>query len=628
MKRIIGVSFFCIMLMIIGAMSFEGCCPARDSEEGISQMEPLKMINFDPQKIRLKEQPQNFEVEWKRETPVPGLYLVTLNLKAKQASEPGKLTVEFKFPSIGIEGFWNPNLNVDKANYYSNSVTSRATRYAPASCFYDAGDVNRMTVACSDALNKVVFQSYLKEEDAYFHCFFTLFDEKQAAIDKYSVQFRIDTRPLPYYQTINGVGRWWEKQESYRPAIVPEHAKLPMYSTWYSFHQNLDVEEVVNECRLAKLSGFEAVIVDDGWQTLDSNRGYAYTGDWKPERVGDMKAFVKQIHELDMKFLLWYSVPFIGEKAQNFERFKGKYLRYWDGQGAYVLDPRYPEVREFIIQTYETALTEWDLDGFKLDFIGFFTTDEKTDMTVSGGRDMASVNQAVDILMTGIMSRLRAIRPEIMIEFRQPYIGPLMRKYGNMFRAADCPNNAIINRIRTTDIRLMCGSTAAHSDMYMWHPGEPATHAASQLLNVLFSVPQLSVRLDSIPSEHMLMIRFWTGYWRDNRDVLLDGDFQPHCPQSLYPLIQAHGDGKIIAAVYRDMVARIDNGRGEDIDVVNGKQTSDLVIRLKKTIPHAVIRVFNCTGNETVSQRRRLEAGLVQFVVPPSGLLTIRSASK
>ena len=31
--------------------------------------------------------------------------------------------------------------------------------------------------------------------------------------------------------------------------------------------------------------------------------------------------------------------------------------------GAGVLDPRFPEVREFLIETYESALREWDLDG-------------------------------------------------------------------------------------------------------------------------------------------------------------------------------------------------------------------------------------------------------------------------
>ena len=220
-------------------------------------------------------------------------------------------------------------------------------------------------------------------------------------------------------------------------------------------------------------------------------------------------------------------------------------MRYWEGQGVYVLDPRYPEVREFIIQTYEKALKDWGLDGFKLDFMGFFSAVEDTPMTKAQGRDYASVNEAVDRLMTDIMVRLRRLNPKIMIEFRQRYIGPLMRKYGNMFRAADCPNMAVINRARTTDIRLLCGNTAVHSDMYMWHQDDPVEVAALQILNVLFSVPQLSVKLGTLPEDHIQMIKFWTEYWTENRGVLLDGEFIPVNPGALYPIIKAENGKKV-----------------------------------------------------------------------------------
>ena len=115
------------------------------------------------------------------------------------------------------------------------------------------------------------------------------------------------------------------------------------------------------------------------------------------------------------------------------------------------------------------------------------------------------------------MAAARAIDPEVMIEFRQPYIGPLMRKYGNMFRAGDAPNAYVANRVRTIDLRLLSGETAVHSDMIMWHPDEPVERAALQLLNVMFSVPQVSVRLGEIPRPHLDMVTFYTGYWSENR---------------------------------------------------------------------------------------------------------------
>ena len=116
----------------------------------------------------------------------------------------------------------------------------------------------------------------------------------------------LDTRDLPYYETLSGVSRWWAGLPGHGPAGVPETARLPMYSTWYSFHQDLEPGRVEEQCRLAKELGCEAVIVDNGWQTTSNERGYAYTGDWEPapEKVPDMREHVDGVHALEMKFLL------------------------------------------------------------------------------------------------------------------------------------------------------------------------------------------------------------------------------------------------------------------------------------------------------------------------------------
>lgn len=143
------------------------------------------------------------------------------------------------------------------------------------------------------------------------------------------------------------------------------------------------------------------------------------------------------------------------------------------------------------------------------------------------------------MLLSETMRRLRAIKPEVMIEFRQRYIGPAMRKYGNMFRAADCPNDAVTNRVRTIDVRMLAGDSAVHADMLMWNYAEPVETAALQLLNVLFSVPQVSVRLEAVPAEHRAMLRFYLGFWREYRDVLLDGTLRADHPELDYPRVTA-----------------------------------------------------------------------------------------
>ncbi|MFC5471504.1 glycoside hydrolase family 36 protein [Cohnella suwonensis] len=399
-----------------------------------------------------------------------------------------------------------------------------------------------------------------------------------------------------------------------------------MYSTWYTFHQQLTHEGIEEQCSLAKASGCNAVIVDDGWQTSDNARGYAYCGDWLVcgEKIPDMKAHVERVHALGMKYLLWYSFPFVGRNSESWVKYQDKLLFTMDDLAAGVLDPRYPDVREYLIGIYEKALLDWDLDGFKLDFVDMFRQPDNDNAEEDDGHDYLSVAQAVDVLLSEVMKRLRAIKPDIMIEFRQNYISPLMRKYGNIFRAADCPNDAIQNRIRTIDIRLICGKTAAHSDMIMWNSDEPADSAALQLINVLFSVPQISVRLDTLPESHMEMLTFWLAFWREHRDVLLHGSLEPHHPELLYPLVIARNSNGLIAAVYQDTIVRLEGLEPAKVVIVNGTRGDRIAFEAMEQMGTRNVRVISCTGKTVAEYSMEETRGLQVIDVPPGGLVVLR----
>jgi alpha-galactosidase len=565
-----------------------------------------------------------FVAQTQLQTVGENLYELRVRVESPQPSEPPEFRVRWSLPAVDVAGFWNTNLSLDRVNFYRNSLESRSTSGAPVLSLYNPGDLNRITVAASDALNPVGLRSYVREEDARFYFILTFCSERMPETTVYEATIRIDARPVPYFEALADVSGWWAAQPGYEPAPVPDGALLPVYSTWYSFHQNLDVGEVMAELTLAAEMGYEVVIVDDGWQTLDNQRGYRFTGDWKPERIPDMKGFVDAVHDLGMKFMLWYSVPLVGEESENYPRFRGKYLRHWESQGAYVLDPRYPEVREFIIGTYLQAMEDWGLDGFKLDFIGMLAANETTVLTEENGRDYASVNEASDRLMTDVMGRLREKNPDILIEFRQPYIGPLMRKYGNMFRGVDAPNNAWANRAEVTDVRLLGGNTAPHSDMFMWHADEPVEAAALQFLEVLFAVPQLSVKLTQYPESHQAMVKEWTRYWKENREVLMRGAFIPSNPGAVYPVLLAHRDGKAIAGVYSDVVIRMPTVALDAIDIINAKATGLLVLELPNPLGRVEVVVFDTQGRETNRYTTTLGEGIHRFEAPPSGRLEIR----
>lgn len=583
---------------------------------------PLKIT---PEDLRIEGDLGSFKATWDVKHPKPNLMLATLTIESPEASTPPALDVKWKVPAIDIAGAWVSDYGKAKLDHERTRIESRAVQRAPLLMYLSQGDRNRFTVALSDALRPVMLRGGIKEEDACLYMTLHLFKEKHPMLKKYQVTLRFDTRPAPYYSILRDTAQWWAAQENYKPAPVPESARVPVYSTWYSYHQNLDPDQIVEECRIGGQLGLGGVIIDDGWQTLDASRGYAYTGDWKPERIPDMKGFVDRIHALGQKFMIWYSVPMAGEHSKIMKRFKGKTLSYHNGFQAYILDPRYPEVREYLIGVYESAVRDWGLDGLKLDFIGMFAPDAKTILTAEDGRDYASVDQAVDRLMTDVMARLRVLKPDIAIEFRQPYNGPLMRKYGNMLRAVDCPNCGPVNRKHIVDLRLIADDTAVHSDMIMWHPDEPVESAALQILNILFSVPQISVRLPEISEDHRKMVGFWMHYWKENRAVLLDGEFQPVAPAQNYPMVIGRTAEKCIAAVYQDLVVSPGANAPAQIDVVNGKPGGGgVVVRFSEAFGKAEVSIYNTQG-ERISQRQQtIGVGAEVWNVPPSGLLQIR----
>ena len=603
-----------------------GCSPSKQEVSPLKQT-PTQGEIFSGFDIQLEGNTDSFAHQIDKKEIENGIAIYTLKLEANEAIVPEKMSLHWRIPATDIAGQWTTNSRSQKFLYPEWSgaagITSRAADQAPVFTLYSSTDQNRITFACSDALNTVTLRAGVKEEDGFFDCEVILFKEKIPPFESYEVEILVDTRAIHFNESLSDVANWWAGMPKYKPSKVPEHARLPMYSTWYSFHQQLDEDAVVEQCRLAKELGYEAVIVDDGWQTKDNSRGYAFTGDWQPERFADFKGFVQKIHDLNMKFILWYSIPDMGIKAKNMERFKNKSLAFSGGKwgGSYTMDPRYPEVREYLINLYENAIKDWNIDGFKLDFIDQFTAKKDTKLTKEDGRDYASVNDAVDRLMTDITSRLKALNPEVLIEFRQRYIGPLMRKYGNMFRAGDCPDSYHYNRLRTTDLRLLSGNTAVHSDMVMWHPEEPVESAALQLLHILYSVPQLSVKIDKIPEDHKEMIRFWNSYWRENRDVLLDGKFQASNPAMNYTMLSATSVDKRIIGVYSNEIIDI-SGSPKQIDLVNGKLLSGIVVNVSDDLVGLSYELLDCKGNNTGTGS--LVKGIQVLDVPAAGLIQVK----
>ena len=458
-----------------------------------------------------------------------------------------ELEIAWKMPIVDLHYCWHPRCGKERHLQpdWCAAFDSRVSSGAPVICLYNLAGMNRMTAALSDALSESCFRFGVNEETGMLLCRISIALDGHNGF--YSVILRRDSQECRYETALAETARWWET--FYSPMAVPAIARQPMYSTWYSYHQHTIAQELEEECAQAVRDGFRCVIVDDGWQTLDTQRGYAYCGDWEPLKIPEMKEHVERVHSMGMKYLLWYSVPFVGRWSKAYQRFRDQQLTWNERLGAATLDPRFPEVRAYLTDIYCKAMTEWKLDGFKLDFIDSFCTTRKAP-PYREGMDCRTVEEAVVRLMNGVMEALRKINPDVLIEFRQSYTGPAMRLYGNMFRVGDCPDDLISNRVGMVDLRLLMGESAVHSDMLMWHPEEKVENAAVQIQNVLFAVPQISVRLAQLPENHRRMLAFWMDFIREHSE-LLAAPIRAEAPQQLYPVVRTRLQDEAVVAVYQ-----------------------------------------------------------------------------
>lgn len=560
--------------------------------------------------------------EEKTQQDVQVTYIDIHTKKQAETQNDGMVRMEFIFPATDISGRWFPICKFDRSVKadYDSSVESMTASSAPVVCFYNSDGRNRHTVALSEVRQKVFMKCGIHEEDGNMLCVIEIPVTQGSGNKDWKIAVWESTEEKNYWEVLDEVRCWWEETLNIVPAEVPEIAKKPMYSFWYSKHQNITAENVEEESRRAAQMGFSAIIVDDGWQTDDNNRGYAFCGDWEPSRqkFTDFAQHVANVQAMGLKYLLWFSVPYIGKNTKAWGRFHDKLLRYNESQQAGIFDLRYPEVREYLKEIYVKAVKEWNLDGLKLDFIDEFYFLEDSP-AYNEKMDCQDIQDALNIFLTDVMDTLKKIHPDIMIEFRQRYIGPQIRRYGNIFRVSDCPGSAVSNRTGIIDLRLLSGNTAVHSDMLMWHPDETPEDAGLQLLSCLFSTVQISVCLDQITEEMKKMLLFWLRFMEEKRKLLLQSQIQPKEPENLYPEVCTEYDGEKILVTYSK--GRLADLRSIDKKVyyIHAVKSEEVCFRCN---PSDVLEyeVHDCYGQWT--ERGEMTDGKTFLItVPTSGMI-------
>jgi alpha-galactosidase len=447
---------------------------------------------------------------------------------------------------------------------------------------------------------------------------------------------------------------------------VPDAARVPAYSTWYSMHRDVNAADVEAEAKLAAAAGCGVLLLDDGWQRHADGAGYSGSGDWTPDpaKFPDFTAHVAAVRATGLRYLAWIAPLLVGERTAAHRESAHLAPHAVPRLGCRVLDPRRAAARRIAADACVDLVRRHHLDGLKIDFLDLAMAYADADVTApgrddgtgaaggasagsgagaataagssatagsaaGGAGDVADVGLGLRLLLTEVRDRLRELRgDDLLVELRQPYTGPGMREFGNLLRAADCPADATANRVRTLDIRLLATSGAVHSDMLMWDPAASPRTAARQLHSALFATPQISVPLARIPADQQAMTAFWLGFWRDHRDVLTRGQIDAGRPDQLHQVVTARlGERAVTVFHAGNALARLPVADLAEIALVNSTAASHVVLDVEG--PGAAVRLdaFDACGRPEGSRTRTLGPGPAAIPVPPSGLCVVRPVS-
>jgi alpha-galactosidase len=345
--------------------------------------------------------------------------------------------------------------------------------------------------------------------------------------------------------------------------------------------------------------------------------------------MGDLAGHIKRVQALGMKYMVWFSVPYIGIESKAYRRFRGMLLPGREGAPQYSIDVRFPEARRYLVETYEAFVTRYGVDGLKMDFIDSCgDSNPSPDILSDGRRDCVSIGEAMCKLLQEATARLRRINPDFLVEFRQAYTGPAMRAYGNMLRAVDCANSLGDNRVRTLDLRLLAGNTAVHADPITWHDDEPDHSAAMQIIHTIFAVPQISRRISELSDSHRRMLRHQLAFIREHGDVLQCGELRPLYPHLLYPVVVARTDRKMVVAFYADMPVRLNEGLPPEIFLVNGSYANEVMVELGQDAGTVDAEVIDCCGKTVRRESIHLVHGVNRLAIPPAAHMRMKRRIK
>ncbi|TNF06558.1 MAG: alpha-galactosidase [Bacillota bacterium] len=204
--------------------------------------------------------------------------------------------------------------------------------------------------------------------------------------------------------------------------IIPRQFKKTLrpivLNSWEAFYFNFNTKKLLTLAKQAKELGVELFVLDDGWFGK-RNDDHAGLGDYnvnKKKLRGGLENLSNQIHELGMKFGLWFEPEMVNPQSELYKKHPDWAVTIENrnpslGRNQLVLDLCKPMVRDYIL----TEMTKI-LDSTTIDYVKWDMNRHITDMFSSALFEQGRFFHQYILGLYDILFKLRKKYPDLLIE--------------------------------------------------------------------------------------------------------------------------------------------------------------------------------------------------------------------
>jgi hypothetical protein len=171
-----------------------------------------------------------------------------------------------------------------------------------------------------------------------------------------------------YYEFRNKTDLDCYKLHRYMNKRYPRRSLPVLYNTWLATFDRFTYDTLLEQAILASQIGVEYFIVDAGWYG-EVGRWWACVGDWKENQngafAGRMKEFSEKVHEMGMKFGLWFEIERAVADSESVKLHPDYYIPY---RGQYFVNFANPKATNYILDLLDDRIRRYSIDYIKFDF--------------------------------------------------------------------------------------------------------------------------------------------------------------------------------------------------------------------------------------------------------------------